>query len=59
VQRYLRIVAEQAPQVRVSAHRDHPDRSIMITEIGIVITRIGHRDHFAGRASSAGRVAKT
>jgi hypothetical protein len=27
--------------LRVSAHRDHPDRSIMITEIGIVITRIG------------------
>jgi transposase len=27
--------------VRVSDHRDHQDRSIVITEIGIVITRIG------------------
>jgi hypothetical protein len=28
-------------EVRASVHRDHPDRSIMITEIGIVITQIG------------------
>jgi putative transposase len=31
--------------VRVSAHRDHQDRRIVITGIGIVITGIGHRDH--------------
>jgi hypothetical protein len=50
--------------LRVSAHRDHSDRSIVITEIGIVtadigvvITRIGLRDHLTGQASFKGRVA--
>jgi hypothetical protein len=27
--------------LRVSAHRDHADRSIMIKKIGVVITGIG------------------
>jgi hypothetical protein len=58
--------------LRVSVDRDHPDRSIrdhldrsiviteigiLIADIGVVITGIGPRDHPAGQASSDGRVA--
>jgi hypothetical protein len=33
----------------VPAHRDHQDRRIVITQIGIVITRIGHHDQWDRR----------
>ena len=40
-----------------SEHRGHPDRAIVVTDIGIVTTGMGPRDHPAGRASSSRRMA--
>jgi hypothetical protein len=37
-----------ATMVRVSAHRDHQDRHRDRSDRFIVITKIGHRDHFSG-----------
>lgn len=33
------------PYLRVSDHREHLDRRIVNTRIGIVNTKIGHREH--------------
>jgi CRISPR-associated endonuclease/helicase Cas3 len=40
-----------------SEHRGHRDRSIVVTDIGIVTTGIGPRGHPGGGASSEGRMA--
>jgi len=40
-----------------SEHRGHPDRAIVVTDIGIVTTGMDPRGHPAGRASSSRRMA--
>lgn len=40
-----------------SEHRGHPDRAIVVADIGIVTTGMGPRGHPAGRASSSRRMA--